>query len=81
MPKDYYIKELLFENSVNTAPLDAIQAFKGNMDFRKPLMNFEIYTALNQIISQDEREKACDNLLSDGLEQFCVAYEDILKNL
>ena len=81
MPKDYYIKELLFENSVNTAPLDAIQAFKGNMDFKKPLMNFEIYTALNQIISQDEREKACDNLLSDGLEQFCVAYEDILKNL
>ncbi|WP_250568288.1 transaldolase, partial [Campylobacter jejuni] len=81
LPKDYYIKELLFENSVNTAPLDAIEVFKGKMDFKKPLMNFEIYTELNQIISQSEREKACNDLLSDGLEQFCIAFEDILKAL
>ena len=81
LPKDYYIKELLFENSVNTAPLDAIQAFKRKMHFKKPLMNFEIYTELNQIISQNEREKACNDLLSDGLEQFCIAFEDILKAL
>ncbi|HEF1677818.1 TPA: transaldolase [Campylobacter jejuni] len=81
LPKDYYIKELLFENSVNTAPLDAIEAFKGKMDFKKPLMNFEIYTELNQIISQSEREKACNDLLSDGIEQFCIAFEDILKAL
>lgn len=81
LPKDYYIKELLFENSINTAPLDAIQIFKGNIEFKKPLMNFEIYTELNQIISQSEREKACNDLLSDGIEQFCIAFEDILKAL
>lgn len=51
------------------------------MDFKKPLMNFEIYTELNQIISQSEREKACNDLLSDGIEQFCIAFEDILKSL
>ncbi|EHY1181148.1 transaldolase [Campylobacter coli] len=81
LPKDYYIKELLFKNSINTAPLDAINAFKTEIEFKKPLMNFEIYTELNQIISQSEREKACNDLLSDGLEQFCIAFEDILKAL
>ena len=81
LPKDYYIKELLFENSVNTAPLDAISAFNFSYEFKKPLMNFEIYTQLNQIISQNEREKAYEILLSDGLEQFCVAFEEILEAL
>lgn len=81
LAKDYYIKELLFENSINTAPLDAIRAFEGKKEFKKPLMNFEIYTQLNQIILQEEREKACDDLLRDGLEQFCMAFEDILRKL
>lgn len=81
LPKDYYIKELLFENSINTAPLDAINAFKTEFEFKKPLMNFEIYTQLNTIISQNEREKACDELLKDGLEQFCIAFEEILQAL
>ncbi|EIZ0998034.1 transaldolase [Campylobacter coli] len=81
LPKDYYIKELLFENSINTAPLDAINAFKTEIEFKKPLMNFEIYTQLNAIISQNEREKACDELLKDGLEQFCIAFEEILQAL
>ncbi|ECL2186295.1 transaldolase [Campylobacter coli] len=81
LPKDYYIKELLFENSINTAPLDAINAFKTEIEFKKPLMNFEIYTQLNAIISQNKREKACDELLKDGLEQFCIAFEEILQAL
>ncbi|EBI2414510.1 transaldolase [Campylobacter coli] len=81
LPKDYYIKELLFKNSINTAPLDAINAFKTEIEFKKPLMNFEIYTQLNAIISQNEREKACDELLKDGLEQFCIAFEEILQAL
>lgn len=81
LPKDYYIKELLFENSINTASLDAINAFKTEFEFKKPLMNFEIYTQLNAIISQNEREKACDELLKDGLEQFCIAFEEILQAL
>ncbi|EOF7235943.1 transaldolase [Campylobacter coli] len=81
LPKDYYIKELLFVNSINTAPLDAINAFKTEIEFKKPIMNFEIYTQLNAIISQNEREKACDELLKDGLEQFCIAFEEILQAL
>ncbi|XGQ69599.1 transaldolase [Campylobacter hepaticus] len=81
LAKDYYIKELLFENSVNTAPLDAIQAFNTEFEFKKPLMNFEIYTELNRIILQDERERAHSVLLKDSLEQFCIAFEEILQAL
>lgn len=29
LPKDYYINELLFEGCINTAPMDALRAFKG----------------------------------------------------
>lgn len=81
LPKDYYIKELLFENSINTAPLDAINAFKGDFELKTPLRNSQLYTELNKIISQDEREKACKILLDDGLEQFCIAFEEILSAL
>ncbi|MCH5337043.1 MAG: transaldolase [Campylobacter sp.] len=81
LPKDYYIKELLFENSINTAPLDAINAFKGGFKLKTPLRNSQLYTELNKIISQDEREKACKILLDDGLEQFCIAFEEILSAL
>jgi len=81
LAKDYYIKELLFENSINTAPLDSIDAFNADYKFKKPLMNHEIYTKLNKIIPLDQREKAYKILLDDGLEQFCTAFEEILKAL
>ncbi len=81
LAKDYYIKELLFENSINTAPLDAIKAFNADFSFKKALMNFEVYTELNKIISQNERERACEFLLDDGLKQFCTAFEEILSTL
>lgn len=81
LPKDFYIRELLFENSINTAPLDAIRAFNGNFELKKPLMNFELYTELNKISSLESREKAYKILLDEGLEQFCIAFEEILSAL
>ncbi|MCX2682625.1 transaldolase [Campylobacter sp. MIT 21-1685] len=81
LPKEYYIKELLFENAINTAPLDALFAFKSDYELKKPLMNFEIYTQLNKIINQNEREKAYNILLNEGLEQFCFAFDELLKEV
>lgn len=82
LEKDYYIKELLFENSINTAPLDAIYAFKGKkIDFKTPLTNECLNKKINSNLTFDDLNNACEYLLYDGLEQFCVAYEDILKSL
>lgn len=59
LPKDYYIKELLFENSVNTAPLDAIEAFKGKMHFKKPLMNLKfIQNLIKSFLKVNEKKLA-----------------------
>ncbi len=82
LEKDYYIKELLYDKAINTAPLDAIKAFKGKqIVFKEPLKDECIEKKLNANISKDALSKACKNLLDDGLEQFCIAYEDILKSL
>ena len=112
LPKDYYINELLFENCINTAPLDALNAFKGKsvnfslnsalkddknlnlgsnsslkncgvdnfgVKFKTPLSTNEIHAKLRTNLSDDELEKACKYLLNDGLKQFCIAFEEILK--
>ncbi|MCR6591780.1 transaldolase [Campylobacter insulaenigrae] len=82
LEKDYYIKELLYDKAINTAPLDAIKAFKGKqIIFKEPLKDECIEKKLNANISKDALSKACKDLLDDGLEQFCIAYEDILKSL
>ncbi|ELZ2501772.1 transaldolase, partial [Campylobacter lari] len=82
LEKDYYIKELLYDKAINTAPLDAINAFKGkNLVFKEPLKDECIEKKLQANISNDELKNACKFLLDDGLEQFCIAYEDILKSL
>lgn len=110
LPKDFYINELLFDNSINTAPMDALRAFKGGgickknacengtkahknskndnvrqndfangVKFKTPLNEAEILAKLRANLSDDELENACKFLLDDGLKQFCVAYEEILR--
>lgn len=82
LEKDYYIKELLFSNCINTAPLDAIYAFKGKkIEIKKPLSLEELHQKLAQNISKDELDEASKFLLDDGLKLFCEAYEDILYAL
>lgn len=81
LPKEYYISELLFKDSVNTAPLDAIEAFKGKEFSLKPAPSLEHLHAklVEQGISADELENAAKFLLDDGLKQFCMAFEEILS--
>ncbi len=101
LPKDYYIRELLFEGCINTAPLDALNAFKSSCfgacgevskgvssgalgdscaaPFKEPLNSSEIHAKLRQNLSDDELENACKFLLDDGLKQFCLAFEEILR--
>ena len=82
LEKDYYIKELLFKDCINTAPLDAFYAFKGKkIEIKKPLSLEELHQKLAQNISKDELDEASKFLLDDGLKLFCEAYEDILSAL
>ena len=50
-----------------------------NVNFKTPLSQSEIYAKLNKNLRTDELEKACEFLLDDGLKQFCIAFEEILR--
>ena len=81
---DYYIKELLFKNSVNTAPLSTIEAFLKNddIDIIKPMSDSEIdnfFTSLKE--ANIDMQSVYDELMSEGLEAFKEAFKEILKEL
>ncbi len=83
-PKDYYISELLFANSINTAPLDTIKAFLAinNTSTKTPLSSNEIDEFFTQLKNENvDIEKVYDKLLSDGLKAFVEAYNQILQEL
>ncbi len=79
---DYYVKELLYPNSINTAPLKTIDAFLKSKEFtpKKPLSNDiidEYFTVVeNQGINMD---KVCDELITEGIEAFKIAFSEILN--
>lgn len=78
LPKDYYINALAYPDSVNTAPLDSIYAYKPNLDL---LFKDNADFIVNSSLSADKYDRVCKELLSDGLEQFCIAFEEILSAL
>lgn len=81
--KDYYIKNLEFTNTINTAPLEAIKSYKTSKTIcnlnksRVELAQKFIFSNINEI----EYNYTCNKLLKDGLIQFEKAYIDILKSL
>ena len=78
---DYYIKELLYKNSVNTAPLGTIKAFMGaEVVEKKPTNEYIKYFEELEKHGID-MQKAYDELLEDGLASFKDAFGQILKEL
>ncbi len=78
---DYYIKELLFKNAVNTAPLGTIKAFLNTKSVEKvPTKKYEDYFKQLDKYGLD-MQKAYDELLEDGLKSFKEAFAQILKEL
>ena len=80
-PKDYYIKELLYKNSINTAPLDTIKAFLQNENFeeKSPVPNELIDEYFKVLKYQNiDMEAVYDELMREGLEAFKVAFQEIL---
>ena len=78
---DYYIKELLFKNAVNTAPLGTIKEFLNTKSIEKiPTKKYEDYFKQLDKCGLD-MQKVYDELLEDGLKSFKEAFAQILKEL
>lgn len=81
-PADYYIKELAFEHSINTAPLDALNAVNGEIKITTP--------ASDELIAQYfakakeagiNYDRVCKKLFNDGITAFKEAYASSLESL
>ncbi|MBZ7987210.1 transaldolase [Campylobacter canadensis] len=79
--KDYYLEELAFLNTINTAPLDAILAYKNKKSPIALTSEEKAKEFIFKTLSIEEYNQACKKLLNDGLEQFNKAYDDILNIL
>lgn len=80
---DYYITELLFENCVNTAPLETIKEFiKSSHEVKTPLKTSEIDKFFAKMKENKiDIEKTYKILLNDGLKQFEIAFGEIIEAL
>jgi transaldolase len=79
LPEDYYIRGLLAQNTINTAPLKTIQAYVQNGsggDERLPLSEDKEKEILDSISNSDEVLK---NLKSAGLKAFEESFAKTLK--
>ena len=73
----------MFENSVNTAPLNTIKEFlKGEKKVIKSVSD-EVINEFFDLLKQKEIniKEIYKELLEDGLKQFEIAFDEILNNL
>jgi len=83
-PPYYYIKELCFKNSINTAPLDTIKSYQATKDktIKTPMTKSEIDSFFTQLKSQGvDIDKVSNELLDEGLKAFVDAYNEILTQI
>ena len=81
---DYYIRELLYPNAVNTAPLDTIKAFvaNGKAVVRNVLCQEEIDTFFATVLKAGiDMESVYDALMQEGVVSFKDAFKEILDDL
>ena len=80
----YYIEELLAYNSVNTAPIDTIKAYKANglKDAKLPIHQEKISKHFEAVKDAGiDFEAVLDKQIVDGLGAFKDAFRDILEAL
>lgn len=76
----YYVDELLLPHSINTAPLETIEAYFANNDtkMKDVEMDFEAFCSKLKGVEIEEIYK---QLLSEGLQAFKESFTDLLKTL
>lgn len=80
----HYIKELLFENCVNTAPLETIEAFlqSGEAVVKRPASREEIEKFFHTLEKNNiQMHQIYKELMDEGLLAFKEAFKAILKEL
>jgi len=84
LPADYYVSELVAPHSINTTPLDTINAYMATENKKEALpiedsvINGYFMNLEDNGFNMDEIYKT---LLSDGLKAFEDAFNDMLKSL
>ena len=80
----YYVDELIAASSINTAPIETIDAFVSNGEMREklPLNEEEISAHFNSAKQAGvDLDAALEKLKEDGLEAFKDAFSEILQEL
>ena len=83
-PAQYYVKELCYENSINTAPLGTIEAYKksGDKSIKTPMSKKECDEFFAKLSEEGvDIKKVSEQLLNDGIKAFVDAYNEILSDL
>lgn len=79
---DYYVKELLFKNSVNTAPLGTIKDFLKSKTSKEIVLTQDYITYFEKLEENDINiEEIYDELMKEGLVSFKDAFNQILEEL
>ena len=83
LPKDYYVRELMFKNSINTAPLETIKVFTSTSAIAREVATNDSIEKFFDVVARAkiDIQKVYKELLNDGLKQFVLAFEDIMRNL
>lgn len=84
LPSTYYVDNLLYPNSVNTAPLATIEDYmtSGCMEPSEIISENECDEFFKMLKKHDiDINEIYDTLLSEGLEAFKVSFEELLIKL
>jgi transaldolase len=85
LPKDYYITSLYAKQSINTAPLDTIEAFEANPykgELALPICEEVIDDYFKRLEKAGiDMQTIYKELMDEGLVAFEKAFAEILKNL
>ncbi len=82
--KSYYIDELLFENCVNTAPLETIKAYlsDGSKEFKAPTSQESITKYFEELTSKNiNLAGVYHELIDEGIKAFHASFEELLTSL
>ena len=84
LPSTYYVDNLLYPNSVNTAPLATIEDYvqSGSTEPSKIISEDECDEFFKMLTKHGiDTNEIYETLLSDGLEAFKVSFEELLSKL